>query len=222
MSDATSLAPLPLEEAGRGREADTGRVRADLQWGVDRIHAILTRYRSGEAAALAELHEALRPAILGVLRRYRSGDLPPAISGQDLSQQTWVILDELARRWHPQGSFLAYFVSSFPHDLDHYVRRARSNRSTRRVQVIGLPHDELVVQADRVREARPSYGGLGEWAPELERLPANERAALLLRAIDGQDYTHIGRALNVSRASAHRLYRRAVQRLQQEMGVTRQ
>ena len=43
--------------------------------------ALVLRYQQGEHEALACLHEALRPAILACLRRYRAID---TLSGDDL------------------------------------------------------------------------------------------------------------------------------------------
>src|SRR5437870_10935851 len=115
--------------------------------------ALVLRYQQGEHEALACLHEALRPAILACLRRYRAIDLPPTVTVQDLHQQSWVILADLATRWRPGGSFLAYFFQSFSNQIGRFVQRAYSTRRTRSVQMMTLPHDDLVTKMERLADA---------------------------------------------------------------------
>src|SRR5207244_12743992 len=108
----------------------------------------IARFRDGEGDALVALHAQLEPAIRSVLARYRPGGLPSSIGAEDLRQQTWVILAELALRWQPSGSFAAYFLSSFPRGLRRYVVRSRLNRGSS-AQVVSLAPDDLVSLADR-------------------------------------------------------------------------
>ena len=88
---------------------------------------LVARYQRGQLGALADLYRFLEPAIRTGERRYRSINLPTSLTRQDISQQCWIILADLARRWHPRprGSFLAYFFRTFPHRLQQFVHRAR-------------------------------------------------------------------------------------------------
>ena len=174
------------------------------------IAALAERYQQGDAEALALLHDRLRPAIGGVLARYRRLDLPSSISAQDLSQQTWVILADLARRWQPSGSFLAYFLRSFSREIQRYFGRALPSRRTRSVQMITLPHDDLLMAVDRHLHAADPIEDLGPLLASLKALPPEQRVALALRAVEGYDFAAIGKTLGVSRATAHRLCQRAI------------
>ena len=172
---------------------------------------LVLRYQAGDADALRVLHDRLGRAIASILRRYRAAQLPPTVTAQDLAQQSWVVLAELAARWRPSGSFLAYFFRSFPREMARYLQRSHPNRRTKQTHVFAIPHDELLGAADKlvVRDAV----GDATWADEIAALPPEQRAALLLHTVEGSTFDAIGAALNVSRASAHRLYQRAVARL---------
>ena len=178
---------------------------------ADRFSDAICRFRGGDPDALATLYAELEPAIRAVLRRYRVLSLPSSIGAEDLRQQTWIILSELALRWQPRGSFIGYFLRSFPRELRRYVVRARLDRGSS-IQVMSLPHPDLVDLADR------SPGGSLEpdtipWSHHLGLMPDRERAVFLLRALDGLEFAIIGRAVGVSRAAAHRLFSKACARL---------
>lgn len=162
--------------------------------------ALVLRYQAGEADGLSALHRLLEPAIRSVVGRYRPAELPSALSMQDVSQQSWVVLAELAGRWRPGGSFLAYFFRSFPLAIARYVRRARSAGPT------------AIAEAEAGYLASdPAENAL--WAEQLADLSRGERLAFLLHTVDQRDFDAIGCALGVSRATAHRLYQRARGRL---------
>jgi len=179
--------------------------------------ALVTRYQTGEAEALSLLQERLGRAIGSMLRRYRTVELPSTLTYQDLTQQSWVILAELVRRWRPPGSFLAYFFRSFPREVDRYLVRARPGRRTRHASVIAVPHDELVAAAGRVAGHDPFADRSAAGIDEIASLPAQQRAVLVLRTMEGSTFDAIGQKLHLSRASAHRIYRRAIARLALEI-----
>ena len=179
--------------------------------------ALVLRYQAGDAAALELLHARLGRAIGKALRRYRAAQLPSTVTRQDLTQQSWVILAELAHRWRPSGSFLAYFFRSFPRQVEHYLQRSRPGRRTKQAHVVAVPHDELLDAAASLPARDPFAESAVAWTDEIASLPAEQRIALMLRTMEGSSFDAIGRTLHVSRASAHRLYRRAVARLAIEL-----
>jgi RNA polymerase sigma factor (sigma-70 family) len=173
---------------------------------------LVLHYQAGEPAALEALYARLRPAVLALLRPYRTAALPGTLAPQDVTQQSWVVLAELASRWRPQGSFLAYFFRSFPRRMRRYVRQAGSSRTTRAVKLVSLPHDELVGQVDRALAEPAADAALG-WLEPLGELPPEQRVAVALRILEERDFASIGQVLHVSRATAHRLYRQALKQL---------
>jgi RNA polymerase sigma factor (sigma-70 family) len=182
--------------------------------------ALVVRYQDGDPEALALLHDRLGAIILSVLRPYRTVMLPSAMTYQDVVQQTWVILAELAERWQPHGSFLAYFFRSFPRALRRYVTVAGAHRGSKHARVISVPYDELLRAAD-------ALGGLHQepeqllWRQQVGGLPVDQRVALTMHVLDGESFETIGRTLGISRASAHRLYRRALESVGQTLSEER-
>jgi RNA polymerase sigma factor (sigma-70 family) len=185
------------------------------------ISALAARYRAGDSSALEPLYQRLTPAIAAVLARYRSPTLSTALTARDLEQQSWVILAEIARRWRPGGSFLAYFLRSFPREMRRYVQRASSSRRTRSVELRTIPHDDVILALDRTAARDPEPED-SLWCQEtLGPLPPEERMAVALRVLGGWDFAAIGEALQVSRASAHRLVQRALAALPEAIAAPR-
>lgn len=182
------------------------------------VAELVRRYQSGDPDALEELHDALGPIILGTLRPYRTAALPPMMTFQDVTQQSWVVLAELAARWRPSGSFIAYFFHSFPQAIRRYVRG--SGRASRQAQVISVPYEELIEACDRASSGRDESTTLF-LAEEINALPTGQRAALLLHTVEGRDFDAIGRGLGVGREQALQLYQRAVSTLSKAEGIDR-
>ena len=165
--------------------------------------ALVVRYQDGDPEALALLHDRLGVIILSVLRPYRTATLPSAVTYQDIVQQSWVILAELAERWRPHGSFLAYFFRSFPRALRRYVAVAGAHRGSKWARVVSVPYEELLRAAD-------ALGGLHQepeqllWRQQVGELPVDQRVALTMHVLDGESFEAIGRTLRISRASAAR------------------
>lgn len=180
-------APAPPLAAGPARHEPVAEAEAA---------ALVLRYQAGESDALDLLHQRLEPAILSLLRRYRSGPLPPSLTQQDLRQQSWIVLAELARRWRPRGSFLAYFFRSFPGAISRYVRRAQPAARA------------ALAESAPVYDAGDSDRGTS-LEEELAALDELDREILLLRSLDFLNMDDIARLLGVPRSTAYRHYRRA-------------
>jgi RNA polymerase sigma factor (sigma-70 family) len=220
-----------MNELERGHGSSAAVAPAPADWpsvpGGQREHervseeeasALVLAYQRGEPDSLARLHERVGAIIGSFVYRYSPTSLPAPVTLQDLSQQSWIILAELASRWRPSGSFLAYFFRSFPRELYRYVLRASASRRSGNVQMISLPYDDLVGELDRLQAAQAPDEQGTSWDEALVRLPPRERAVFLLRVEEGQDFEAVGHSLGISRSSAYRLYRRAVAQLA-ESGV---
>ncbi len=172
-------------------------------------------YQEGGAWALAALHEQLRPAIFAVLRRLLTDRLPATLDFEDLQQQTWVLLGELAARWQPRGPFLAYFLASFERELRRFVARSRSHRG--QVSVLMVPHAHLIEQIDHHHEGRNRPEEAALTSQLLSMLPSPERRAVELFVLEAWSCQAIGAELGVSAATAHRLAQRGIARLAKEL-----
>jgi RNA polymerase sigma factor (sigma-70 family) len=88
--------------------------------------------------------------------------------------------------------------------IAHNVARSRYARSSRRVKEV--PLDEHIEQLALPDEERPNVEGV---LRALGRLPFNQRAALVMRELEGRSYAEIGDTLGVSVAAVETLIFRA-------------
>ena len=184
------------------RDAGSAEHPFDHRLDENQAATLVTQYQAGDGPSLQSLHAQLEPAIGSMLNRYRGGRLSSLLTLQDLRQQSWIVLAELATRWRPTGSFLAYFFRSFPREMQRYVRGADWRRGTVEARANGAT----------LAEAEPGYDLQAEpvdWHGTLIRLPRLEQAAFLLRNVEQRDFATIGEQLGMSRTSAYRYYERA-------------
>ena len=189
---------------------------------IDEPSRLALAYQAGDRAALAPLHDLLRPMMAAVLARYpeRPGAptraLPATLERGDLQQESWIILAELASRWRPEGgSFGAYFRVSFRWAVARYVRRNSPSRRARGVRVLGaeLPDVQAELDHQAGADGRDWDGDLA-WVELLEHLSEQERAVLMLHLADQKPFSDVAAALALTRPAAYRLYRRALRRVQ--------
>src|ERR671937_159496 len=88
--------------------------------------------------------------------------------------------------------------------IAHNVARSRYARSTRRVKEV--PLEDHVEQLAVPENERPNVEGI---LRALGRLPFNQRAALVMRELEGRSYSEIADTLNVSVAAVETLIFRA-------------
>jgi len=201
-------------------DASGGRSIASVP---DPANALALAYRAGRTDLLPALSEALRTVLLPALNRYgtRARPLPASLERADLVQQSWLILDMLARRWDPAGGdFGAYVRTTFPWELWRYVQYQSPGRRARAVRVDNVQHQALVDQLGD----RPGTDGR-DWdeqliaAELLDELDPLARRAFLLYCIEDRSLLEVSRTLRLTRASAYRAYRRALDRLRLRAGL---
>ena len=190
---------------------------------ADRVNEMVRAYRAGRSELLRPIFDTLGPILFTTLKRYgsRGRPLPALLDSSDLVQQSWLILDDLARRWNPAGGdFGAYVRIAFPWELWRYVRAHSPQRRARVVRVDNVDHDELL---ERVA-SQPGADGR-EWdeqliaAEMLEGIDPLPKRALLLHLLEDQTFAQVGHALQLTCTGAYREYRRALDRLRLEAGL---
>jgi RNA polymerase sigma factor (sigma-70 family) len=177
------------------------------------FRTLALRYQRGDASALGTLHERLLPAIRSSVGRLLRRQLPASLTPDDLQQQAWVLLADIASRWQPTGSFLAYFSHSFERELRRFVARSQPRRGSRGIQVIAIPHEEIMRLGESLAAADSGPETVAMVRQELAALSEREQHAVVMHVLEERDFAAIGRRLNVSRATAYRLYARALSRL---------
>ena len=208
--------PAPPEVAA-SPAADEDRAEAD------RVNALVLAYRAGRSELLPPIFDALRPILFTSLKRYGGGGrpLPALLESGDLLQQSWLILDNLARRWSPDGGdFGAYVRTVFPWELWRYVRAHSPQRRARSVRVDNVDHDDLLERfGDRPGEDGRAWVEPLIAAEMLDGLDPLPRRALLLHLVEDRTFTQVARALRLTCTGAYREYRRALDRLRLEAGL---
>lgn len=188
-----------------------------------RANALALAHQAGQSGALAELIELLRPLLRTALYRYRRGSLvlPAPLDLEDLYQQSWLILDTLARRWDPSGGdFPAYVRMTYLWELWRYVRALSPSRRARAVRVDNVQHDTLLDRFDD----RAGVDGR-RWddhliaAEMLSDLDPIARWVLLLHILQDRSFQDVARALSLTQAGAYRAYRRALDQLRLRAGL---
>jgi RNA polymerase sigma factor (sigma-70 family) len=203
------------EEGERGGRVDDG-VTA-------RANALALAHQGGQQDALPALVELLRPLMRAALFRYTRGSLvlPASLDLDDLIQQSWLILDTLARRWDPAGGdFPAYVRVTFLWEVWRYVRALSPSRRARTVRVDNVQHDMLLDRLD-------DHAGVDgrRWDDQLianemlSELDPIARWVLLLHVLEERPFQDVARALRLTQAGAYRAYRRALDQLRLRAGL---
>jgi RNA polymerase sigma factor (sigma-70 family) len=188
-----------------------------------RANALALAHQRGQPDALPALVELLRPLLRGALFPYIRGSLvlPAPLDLDDLNQQSWLILDTLARRWDPAGGdFPAYVRMTFLWEVWRYVRALSPARRARTVRVDNVRDDALL---DRVDEHAGVDGR--RWDDQLialemlSELDPIARWALLLHVLEERPFQDVAQALRMTQAGAYRAYRRALDQLRLRAGL---
>ena len=188
--------------------------RFDLE-GEMRISSLAMRYRSGERPVLGELYAGLEPFIHSILRQHAQGprSLPPGVDPEDLYQQAYVVLAELALDWQParRDNFVPYFLRSFPWRIDHYLRSQTPSRRTARFQLLSAPHDQLM---ERIA-GNPGSDGR-DWdavlvcSELLDSIPESYRQVVRLHIFQGLPFAQVGKRMGIGHSAAHEAFGRAI------------
>ena len=213
--------PAADEEGGRGGERARNGTPDDEV--TARANALALAHQAGQQEALPALVELLRPLMRAALFRYARGSLtlPAPLDLDDLTQQSWLILDTLARRWDPAGGdFPAYVRVTFLWEVWRYVRALSPARRARTVRVDNVQHDTLLDRLD-------DHAGVDgrRWDDQLialemlSELDPIARWVLLLHVLEERPFQDVARALRLTQAGVYRAYRRALDQLRLRAGL---
>jgi RNA polymerase sigma-70 factor (ECF subfamily) len=181
----------------------------------------------GDAAALGRVLEVFRPYLLTVANQELPAELWGKCGGSDLVQET---LLEAHRGFDGfdgcrPNELRAWLRGILRHNLNDWKRRfARAERrSVHREQSLNAGSEGRALAAALVDpEPTPgtSAGDREEAAAidaAIERLPGDERSAILLRNRDHCSWDDVGRQLDRSADAARMLWKRAILHLQQTL-----
>jgi RNA polymerase sigma-70 factor (ECF subfamily) len=192
------------------------------------IGAMLNAARAGSAEALGALLEQFRPYLLLIASDELDSDLRAKGGASDLVQESFVDAQRGFDNFHgvSANELLAWLRQILLHNVADFTRRYRvaAARRVDQEQALDGPHDSpgKHVVAD---EPSPSeLASAGERAQLLfaaiQRLPDDQRQAVLLRYQGHLSFEEIGAALNRSADAARKLWFRAVENLREQLGRT--
>lgn len=192
------------------------------------IEALIARAREGDREALGSLLDRHR----GTLQRLARQGLDPALGrrldASDLVQQTFLEASQSFTRFRGAGEaeLAAWLLRILECNLastarDHLVRRKRAVRretSLDESRAGGLPwRDRLAAQqsSPSLRALRLEQAAL--FLAALEQLPADQRAAVRLRHLEGLPLVEIAARLGRSSEAAAGLLKRGLHTLRQRL-----
>jgi RNA polymerase sigma-70 factor (ECF subfamily) len=166
--------------------------------------ALLLAFAAGDGAAARHLVARLAPRVLALARRL----LADRAEAEDVTQEALLRLWQIAPRWQPGGASPATWLHRVAVNLA--TDRLRRRRGTGLDQ-IDEPEDgappvvEAMIAADRQAAL--------DWA--LAQLPDRQRAAVVLRHIEGMTNPEIAAQLDVGIEAVESLTARGKRRLAQ-------
>jgi RNA polymerase sigma-70 factor (ECF subfamily) len=183
--------------------------------------------RAGSVEALGQAFEACRGYLLLIAQRELDADLRAKGGASDLVQETFVEVQRDFKNFQgdSEAELLAWLRRLLLNNVGNFARhyQGTAKRRTSREVVFGgdssivpcltlaapqvTPSGEVVAQerADAVRKA-------------LERLPDDYRQVLVLRYQEDRTFAEIGELMGRSGNAIRKLWLRAVERIQQELG----
>jgi RNA polymerase sigma-70 factor, ECF subfamily len=195
-SSSSAGSQPPPGKSGSGGDGTHGP-RTDAAADAERDTALIHRYRSGDATALAELLEAYQRRIFGVCLRmlHRPDDAP------DLAQESMVKVIEGIDSFDGRSALSTWIIRVTMNCCLSHLRREKLRRTTplefeaprpaagaeRMLPTPELRADRRVLHEESVR--------LMEQA--LRSLEPDARAMLVLRDLQDLDYEQISRVLGV-------------------------
>lgn len=158
----------------------------------------LARLRAGEAEALGEVYRSHAAGLLALVYRL-TGSVADA---EDVVQDLFVGLPEALQKYLEQGRFEAWLRRIA---IRLALMRMRTGKRRREV--------DLESSGDTLRDHSPAPDGdLYLWH-ELQRLPEEPRAIVVLRVVEGYSHEEIAELLGIRRGAAQVRFHRALNQL---------
>jgi RNA polymerase sigma-70 factor (ECF subfamily) len=190
--------------------------------------ARLAAARAGSTQALGEVFEACRGYLLLVAREQLDPDLQAKGGASDLVQETFLEAqrDFLRFQGTSEAELLAWLRRLLLNNVANFARhfRATSKRSIARERPLDAG-DSGPGLAERLASESVSPSGEaaaneqeGALRRALERLPEDYRQVILLRHEEGKSLEEIATLLGRSYNAVRKLWARALDRLQDELG----
>ncbi len=142
-----------------------------------------------------------------MVRRIVQRSLGPEHDAEDVVQETFLCLFNRVHTLREPGALKAFIISITVLTARREIRRRKLRR------FVGLSHAAEVPDLRVVSDGDDSREALGRFYRILDRVRSRDRAAFVLRFIEGMEVSDVALALAVSVPTARRCFTRAWQRV---------
>jgi len=167
---------------------------------------------AGDEAALARLMDRWQGPVLSYVCRFLG--CPPE-EARDVAQEVFLRVWAHAGRWKPNARFSTWLFTIVSNLCRNQLRSER-----RRPQMVELAAESQALLAPE-NQGPHSLAEAGETAARIQaalaELPENQRAALLLKRVEGLRYREIATVLEVSESAVESLLVRARRSLRKKL-----
>lgn len=193
---------LALRRTGAEQEATSN--------GEQRLNALATRAAQGDRSAFAQVYDALATDVYAFVA-YRTGGEAGLAETDDIVAEVFLKAWRYARSFDAaKGPYRAWIFTIARNELLDAMRRAREAAPDLHLGEIEAEH---AVPADEDDATAESVVGAVALRTALERLPVEERDAVVLHYFGNCSFREIGKSLGMREGAARRLVLRGVTHL---------
>lgn len=193
------------------------------------IEGWLPQARAGSREALGRALEAYRAYLLLIANRQIAPELQAKGGASDLVQETFLEAQRDFAQFQGQSAdeFQAWLRQLLLHNLANFARRYRETDKRRLGKEVALEAETPSGnQGPQVAGQTPSPSRqvmareqAGEVQRAIDRLPEDYRRVITLRYQEGRSFAEIAECFQRSENAVRKLWLRALERLQQELGM---
>jgi len=191
---------------------------AEAGWRSDPDVALMQRVRRGDAAAYRDLFAKHNEAIVNFAFRF-VGNRHRA---EELTQDAFLQIFRARSRYEPKARFTTYLYRVVTNLCLNELRRFEYHGKTEALE--GRPNEEGEATRefadDTLPEAEDLLAGVETGAriqQVLDKLPANQKSALLLSRVEGLSYQEVAECLETTESAVKSLIFRATQTLREQL-----
>lgn len=185
------------------------------------VGACLQTARTGSSEALGQALEACRLYLLRIAEQEFDPALRAKGGASDLVQETFLDAQRLFKRFHgnSEAELLAWLRQLLLHNLSDFNRCYLGTGKRDLARESPVPGADLPDDSDSPSAQACQAEQSEALRQAMERLPEDYRTVLALRYQKDLSFEEIGQRLNRSANAARKLWLRAVERLQQDLGA---
>jgi len=195
------------------------QVTPEPGWRDDPDVGLMQRVRDGDSAAFRELFAKYGDALVNFAYRFVNSR-PRA---EELAQDAFLQIYRARARYEPKARFTTYLYRVVTNLCLNELRRFEYQGKTEPLEGRPLENDEEGSRElpDRsLPEVEDLLAGLETGArinKVLDRLPPNQKSALLLSRVEGLSYQEVAECLEITESAVKSLIFRATQTLREEL-----